>query len=99
MKSTAKLILVLPFTFISSIILVPGIGTTSPEDWPFVNQEWLATLPGSGVRARILAYKYASPFVAGKLSWESILILGYDLLQHLSDARSQSDPDLASEVA
>ncbi|RDW79835.1 hypothetical protein BP6252_04473 [Coleophoma cylindrospora] len=80
------------------IVLVPGIGTTSPENWPFANQEWLATLPSSGARARILAYKYASPFAGTKPSWESILMLGYDLLQHLSDARSRLDPEQASET-
>ncbi|KAL5344308.1 hypothetical protein ACLOAV_010737 [Pseudogymnoascus australis] len=76
------------------IVLVPGTGTTSPENWPFADPEWLATLPGSGAGARILTYKYASPFGATKPSWESILMLGYDFLQHLSDARSQSDPYL-----
>ncbi|TVY47452.1 hypothetical protein LOCC1_G002772 [Lachnellula occidentalis] len=78
------------------IVLVPGTGTISPESWPFANPEWLATLPGSGAGARILAYEYASPFTGTKPSWESILVLGYDLLQKLSDARSQSDSDLTT---
>ncbi|PGH27938.1 hypothetical protein AJ80_00192 [Polytolypa hystricis UAMH7299] len=56
--------------------------------------KWLATLPGSGPGALILAYEYATPFVGTKPSWESILMLGYDLLKHLSDARSQSNPAL-----
>ncbi|KAL2833318.1 tetratricopeptide repeat domain-containing protein [Aspergillus cavernicola] len=76
------------------IVLVPGIGTISPENWPFANKEWLATLPSSGAGARILSYEYSSPFVGTKPSWESILMLGYDLLQHLRDTRSQSDLDL-----
>ncbi|KAL6699691.1 tetratricopeptide repeat domain-containing protein [Trichoderma pleuroticola] len=71
------------------IVLIPGIGTTSPENWPFADHEWLASLPSSGTGARILAYEYASPFAGTKPSWESILMLGYDLLQHLLDARSQ----------
>ncbi|OIW35543.1 tetratricopeptide repeat domain-containing protein [Coniochaeta ligniaria NRRL 30616] len=79
------------------IVLVPGTGTTSPENWPFANQEWLATLPGSGAKARILVYEYASPFAATKPSWESILMLGYDLLQKLSDARAQPDPALPAD--
>ncbi|TVY21056.1 hypothetical protein LARI1_G001255 [Lachnellula arida] len=78
------------------IILVPGIGTIWPEDWPFTDPEWLATLPGSGAGARILAYKYASPFAGTKPSWESILMLGYDFLQHLSDTRLQPDSDLTT---
>lgn len=94
----ARLSSVLPLTLKCSIVLVPGTGTTSPENWPFADPEWLATLPGSGAGARILAYEYASPFGGTKPSWESILILGYDFLQHLSDARSQSDPSLVSEV-
>lgn len=89
---------VLLLTLKSSIFLVPGTGTTSPEDWPFANPEWLTTLPGSGAGARILAYKYVSPFAGIKPSWESILMLGYDFLQHLSDARLQSNSDLVSEV-
>ncbi|UKZ83205.1 hypothetical protein TrVFT333_011010 [Trichoderma virens FT-333] len=72
------------------IVLIPGIGTTLPENWPFADQDWLTSLPGSGARARILAYEYASPFVGAKPSWESILMLGYDLLQQLLDARSQA---------
>ncbi|GAB0138585.1 hypothetical protein EsDP_00006814 [Epichloe bromicola] len=78
----------------SSIVLVPGIGTNSPENWPFANREWLATLPGSGAGARILTFQYASPFAGTMPSWESILMTGYDLLQHLGDTRSQSDQDL-----
>lgn len=81
----------------SSIVLIPGIGTTSPENWPFADHEWLASLPGSGAGARILAYEYASPFAGPKPSWESILMLGYDLLQHLLDARSQSSYNAVSE--
>ncbi|KAI5460821.1 tetratricopeptide repeat domain-containing protein [Mariannaea sp. PMI_226] len=75
------------------IVLVPGIGTTAPENWPFADQQWLATLPGSSAGARILAYGYTSPFAGSKPSWESILMLGYDFLQDLSDMRVQSDPD------
>lgn len=88
----------LPLTLKSSIVLVPGIGTVLPENWPFANQEWLSTLPGSSAGARVLAYEYASPFAGPNHSWESMLMLGYDLLQHLSDARSQSDADLVSEL-
>ena len=66
------LISILPLTLKSSIVLVPGIGTASPENWPFVDQAWLDTLPGSGARARLLAYEYASPFVSTNHSWESI---------------------------
>ncbi|RQM08659.1 hypothetical protein DH86_00000379 [Scytalidium sp. 3C] len=73
------------------VVLVPGIGTPSPENWPFANQEWLATLPGRGGAERILAYEFASPFAGPKASWESVLVLGYDFLQHLSDGRSLSD--------
>ncbi|KAF2009119.1 tetratricopeptide repeat domain-containing protein [Aaosphaeria arxii CBS 175.79] len=76
------------------IILVPGIGTSSPDNWPFADQDWLSTLPGSGRKARILAYRYATPFAGNKFSWESVLMLGYDFLQHLSDARTQLDPNL-----
>ncbi|KAL3469683.1 tetratricopeptide repeat domain-containing protein [Aspergillus californicus] len=75
------------------IVLVPGIGTVSPENWPFANKEWLSTLPSSGDGARILSYNYSSPFTGTKFSWESILMLGYDLLQQLNDDRSQSNPD------
>ncbi|PLB49703.1 tetratricopeptide repeat domain-containing protein [Aspergillus steynii IBT 23096] len=75
------------------IILIPGIGTTLPENWPFADREWLATLPGAPGGPRILAYEYASPFVGAKPSWESLLMLGYDLLQHISDARSPTDSD------
>lgn len=78
------------------IVLVPGTGTPSPENWPFANPEWLATLPGSGAGARILAYEYTSPFPGTKPSWESILMLGYDFLQNLSDAQSQTDTDLTT---
>ncbi|CCF33241.1 tetratricopeptide repeat domain-containing protein [Colletotrichum higginsianum] len=78
------------------IILVPGTGTAPPENWPFASRKWLGTLPGSGAGARILAYKYASPLTGTKPSWESILMLGYDLLQQLSDEqfRSASDPPI-----
>ncbi|RAL14029.1 NB-ARC and TPR domain protein [Aspergillus homomorphus CBS 101889] len=76
------------------IALIPGIGTSPPEDWPFAKPEWLATLPGSGTGARVLAYEYASPFTGSKPSWESMLMLAYDLLQHLSDSRSRLHPDL-----
>ncbi|KAJ5383488.1 hypothetical protein N7517_001399 [Penicillium concentricum] len=74
------------------VVLVPGIGTTLPEEWPFANEEWLATLPGPSAGTRILAYEYASPFAATKPSWESSLMLGHDFLQQLSDARSTSAP-------
>jgi hypothetical protein len=89
----------LTLSFKPSIVLVPGIGTTSPENWPFANQEWLATLPGSSPEVRILVYEYASPFTGIKPSWESILMLGYDLLQNLSAVRFQTDPNVVSEVA
>jgi hypothetical protein len=79
-----------------SIVLVPGIGTISPENWPFADRNWLATLPGSGSGARILAYGYASPFPDTKFPWESILMLGYDFLQCLGDARSELDARLVS---
>lgn len=82
----------------ASIILIPGIGTTSPEYWPFADQDWLASLPGSVAGARILAYEYASPFAVTKPSWESILMLGYDLLQHLHDVRSQPSYNLVREA-
>lgn len=87
-----------PLTLTStlSVVLIPGIGTTSPEHWPFANQDWLATLSDSGYGARVLAYEYPSPFSGANCSWESFLMLGYDLLQHLSDVRSQADQDLAS---
>lgn len=85
-------------TLKSNIVLVPGIGTALPESWPFANEEWLSTLPGSGVGACIFAYEYASPFAGANYSWESVLMLGYDLLQHLSDARSQPDPDMVCEL-
>ncbi|KAI0449877.1 tetratricopeptide repeat domain-containing protein [Xylaria acuta] len=76
------------------IILVPGIGTPPPKNWPFADQNWLATLPYHGAGVRVLSYEYSSPFVGSKPSWESILMLGYDLLQHLSEAQSQSTADL-----
>ena len=77
-----------------SIVLIPGIGTISPKEWPFANEEWLATLPGSSAGTRIFAYEYASPFAGAKPSWESILMLGHDLLQHISNARSSLAPDM-----
>ncbi|KAK1751457.1 hypothetical protein QBC47DRAFT_391863 [Echria macrotheca] len=74
------------------IVLVPGAGSIPPEQWPFANQDWLATLPSDlGDGARVLAYEYSSPFTATNPSWESFLMLGYDLLQHLSD-RDVSSP-------
>ncbi|KAJ5948681.1 hypothetical protein N7454_001988 [Penicillium verhagenii] len=76
------------------IVLVPGIGTPSPRTWPFASLEWLTSLPGSGAGIRVLAYEYSSPFTGSTPSWESILMLGYDLLQNLIDTRSASDPDL-----
>lgn len=82
-----------------SIILVPGTGTASPDKWPFVDQTWLATLPRSGAGARILTYVYASPFAGTRHSWESILMLGYDLLHRLHEARSPLNPSLVSETA
>lgn len=85
-------------TIVASIVLVPGIGTPPPELWPFASQEWLSTLPEAGSHARIMAYEYESPFTGNKPAWESILMQGYDLLQHLSDARSQLDLDLVSSV-
>ncbi|KAE8379026.1 tetratricopeptide repeat domain-containing protein [Aspergillus bertholletiae] len=78
------------------LVLVPGVGTTSPENWPFANKEWLATLPGSLLGPRILVYEYGSPFGVTKPSWESFLMLGYDFLEHLRDMRSQLDSDLAT---
>jgi hypothetical protein len=42
--------------------------------WPFTDQKWLDTLPGSGAGVRIVAYEYTSPFAATKPSWESILM-------------------------
>lgn len=50
-------------------------------------------LPGSGAGAHVFAYEYPSPFMGAKPSWESILMLGYDLLQHLSDIRLEGDFD------
>ncbi|KAI1741754.1 tetratricopeptide repeat domain-containing protein [Xylaria scruposa] len=76
------------------IILVPGIGTPVPKNWPFADQSWLATLPYHGAGVRVLSYEYSSPFVGSKPSWESLLMLGYDFLQHLSEAQSQSTTDL-----
>ncbi|KXL50737.1 MAG: hypothetical protein FE78DRAFT_131714, partial [Acidomyces sp. 'richmondensis'] len=73
------------------IFLIPGIGTTSPNSWPFASQEWLSTLSEAGAGARIIAYEYASPFVGTKPAWESVLMQGYDLLQQLSDSRLQSE--------
>lgn len=67
-----------------------------PGTWPFANPEWLTTLPGFGAGVRVLAYEYPSPFIGNKPSWEPILMLGYGLLEILSDARSGSDPDLVS---
>lgn len=87
-----------PLTSNSSIVLVPGIGTAPPETWPFADPQWLAALPGSGTRASILEYDYASLFAGTKPSWEALLMLGYDLLQHLSDARPQRDPDLVGDA-
>jgi len=81
-----------------SIVLIPGIGTTSPENWPFASRTWLATLPDAGDGARILAYEYPSPFTIHNPSCESLLMLGYDLLQHLNDVRSQADQSLASVI-
>ncbi|EEQ29248.1 tetratricopeptide repeat domain-containing protein [Microsporum canis CBS 113480] len=75
------------------IVLVPGIGTTLPEQWPFASQEWLTTLPGSGAGIRILAYEYNSLLLGNKPPWESFLMQGYDLLQHISDLRSKNSPD------
>ncbi|PYH33080.1 esterase/lipase family protein [Aspergillus neoniger CBS 115656] len=75
------------------IILVPGIGTIPPKNWPFANTDWLASLPGSGAKANVLSYEYSSPLASRNPSWESILMLGYDLLQNLSDFRSGSDLD------
>ncbi|GKZ55459.1 hypothetical protein AnigIFM49718_000535 [Aspergillus niger] len=77
------------------IILIPGIGTASPENWPFANTKWLATLPSSGAEARVLSYEYPSPFTSSKLSLESILMLGYDFLHNLNESRSRSDPSSA----
>lgn len=79
-----------------SVILVPGIGTTSPENWPFASREWLNTLPGAGDGTRVLAYEYASPFTGTKPSWEAVLMLGYDFLEQLSSARARYDPDMVS---
>ena len=76
-----------------SIVLVPGIGTKSPENWPLAKQEWLTTLPGSGNGARVLTFQYASPFAGAVPSWESLLMTSYDFLQKLGDLRSQSGPD------
>ncbi|GKZ81000.1 hypothetical protein AnigIFM56816_005510 [Aspergillus niger] len=78
------------------IILIPGIGTASPENWPFANTKWLATLPSSGAEARVLSYEYPSPFTSSKLSLESILMLGYDFLHSLNEFRSRSDPSSAT---
>ena len=87
-----------PLTFRCSIILVPGIGTIPPKDWPFANTDWLASLPGSGAKARVLSYEYSAPLASRKLSWESILMLGYDLLPNLSDFRSGSDLDSVGQA-
>ncbi|KAI0441439.1 tetratricopeptide repeat domain-containing protein [Xylaria telfairii] len=76
------------------IILVPGIGTPAPKDWPFADETWLATLSHPSAGVRVLSYEYVSPFVGSKLSWESVLMLGYDFLQHLSEVQSQSTADL-----
>ncbi|KAJ6027963.1 hypothetical protein N7540_003539 [Penicillium herquei] len=51
-----------------NIILIPGIGTPFLGTWPFTNPEWLTTLPSSDTRARILTYKYPSPFTDNKPS-------------------------------
>ncbi|KAI1362738.1 tetratricopeptide repeat domain-containing protein [Xylaria arbuscula] len=75
-------------------ILVPGIGTPLPKDWPFGDSRWLANFSNPGRVGRVLAYEYASPFASPKPSWESILMLGYDLLQQLSEMRSLSPPAL-----
>jgi hypothetical protein len=68
-----------------------------PATWPFANPEWLSTLPGSGAGARVLAYEYPSPVTGNKPLWEPILMLGYDLLQILSDTQNASDPDQVSD--
>ncbi|KAF2709353.1 tetratricopeptide repeat domain-containing protein [Pleomassaria siparia CBS 279.74] len=85
---------ILPLILKLSIILVPGTGTTSPENWPFADQNWLSTLPRSGSGARVLAYEYASSLLDTEFSWEWFLILGYDFLQCLTDARSKLDAHL-----
>lgn len=82
-----------------SIVLVPGIGSCSPENWPFATRQWLQTLPSSGAGVRTLAYEYGSPFASSKPSWESILMLGYDLLDHLSKTQALSDPNVVSGSA
>lgn len=93
-NSTQIVSLVLPTYIKLSIILVPGIGTIPPNKWPFANEDWLATLPSSVSGARILAYEYTS-----ELSWESIMMLGYDFLQRLVDTRSKLDTHLVSSWA
>ncbi|ATY63318.1 hypothetical protein A9K55_008959 [Cordyceps militaris] len=80
----------------NSIVLIPGLDTTNPEDWPFSQDKWLSTLPESGAAARVLAYEYAFPFSSAKPSWESILLLGYEFLHCLTSLRSPTSASQAS---
>lgn len=73
------------------IILVPGIGTSSAETWPFTSSAWLReTLPHEFCRARVLAFEYSS-LLDDSFSWEELLMQGYQLLQELANARSTLD--------
>ncbi|KAL1884476.1 hypothetical protein Plec18167_002066 [Paecilomyces lecythidis] len=72
------------------IVLIPGIGTSAPESWPFADQDWLPTVP-VGAGTRIFAYQYTSLFSGNDPSWGSILMLGYDLLELMINIPSQSD--------
>ncbi|KAH7323575.1 tetratricopeptide repeat domain-containing protein [Rhexocercosporidium sp. MPI-PUGE-AT-0058] len=70
------------------IILIPGIGITSIETWPFCSQEWLKrVLPSGSKIARVLAFEFSTS-LDDKFSWEEVLIGGYQLLQELAKARS-----------
>ncbi|KAH3953529.1 hypothetical protein HBH53_029800 [Parastagonospora nodorum] len=73
------------------IVLVPGIGTSSADTWPFTSRAWLRNiLPQAKCRARVLAFEYSCP-VDENFSWEDLLMQGYQLLQELANARSTLD--------
>jgi triacylglycerol esterase/lipase EstA (alpha/beta hydrolase family) len=78
---------------IDSVVLVPGLGTSLPSNWPFAQPDWIHRLARSNNATRTFIYEFPSPFNSTKTSWESLLMLGYDFLQQISEAQSRSHTD------
>lgn len=82
----------------NSIILVPGLGTVPPESWPFADKSWLLELHDTGGDAGVFAYQYTAQFPSNKTPWETIMLQGFNFLEHLASIRVEEGSDMVSTL-